>query len=74
MDNQKQFDENFLDDDSFRVKEGKVPFEKVWAELTETKQCKKERSAYVECLQKRMRDCEEMKDNIVACYKNAGKY
>lgn len=69
-----KFDENFLEDDSFKFREQKkFDIDQLIEELKGSSLCLKERNFYVKCIKGNEASCHQYKDIVFNCLKISGK-
>lgn len=73
MDKISKFDENFLEDKKYVLKEEKDDLNKVLSELHGNNMCFKEKKTYLNCIQEKKGICINFKDSLIICLKNNGK-
>ena len=70
-----KFDENFLEYDSLNFKEKAIDINRIIHELKGSNLCSTERNFFLKCIkEERQNLCENLKNNIVNCLKNSGKF
>ena len=64
MDKISKFDENFLEDKKYVLKEDKDNLNKVLTELHDSSLCFKEKKTYLNCIKEKQGICINFKDNL----------